>query len=334
MIPRTVLAALVALAVVPASANAALFGVTWNSHPHGNPEVARFGVLWPYGYAIDPNVHAQSIVNTGSKEVRLQFLWDQIETARGVYDWTGYDLLVQKIRAKGLGVFPIVYMTPTWHRPNRTDPPDPYVYAEFLVKVAQRYNFPAYEVWNEPNWRVSSTQPLDWGGTYEQYAELYRVSRAALHAHDAHKDAVLGGLAYLTGAWANPPHHSAAQFLEWIWDDLGPVDAVGLHPYGFGSDPVADSMNKVKQLVNFLNSKGSTAPVDLTEIGMTVPPETERKRSDYLKSFAAKAKEWKRIRRVTVFTWHGTGENEQWSIARQDGSWKGSASGWAKGIAS
>jgi hypothetical protein len=35
-----------------------------------------------------------------------------------------------------------------------------------------------------------------------------------------------------------------------------------------------------------------------------------------------------------VFTWHGTGENEQWSIARQDGSWKGSASGYARGITS
>jgi hypothetical protein len=103
MIPRIVLAALIALAF-PASANAALFGVTWNSHPHGNPEVARFGVLWPYGYPIDPNVHAQSIANTGSKEVRLQFLWDQIETAQGVYDWT--DPLE----------FPLTWMSPLIHQ--------------------------------------------------------------------------------------------------------------------------------------------------------------------------------------------------------------------------
>jgi hypothetical protein len=295
--------------------------------------LTRFGVLWPLE-AADPAVHAQSIANTGCTEVRLQLVWRQVETASGSHNWAHYDNLIATIRSKGLGVLPMVYQTPPWHRPRITDPPDPWIYARFVVEVARRYGFGAIELWNEPNWRISPTQPLDWGGTFEQYADLYRASRQALHAYNGDISAVVGGLAYVTGIWSEPARYTPSDFLRWIWDRLGPVDAVALHPYGFDPDPVADTFAKTKQLVSFLNSKGSVAPVDLTEVGMTVPPETEKERSGYLRVLATKLKDWKRVRRCTVFTWYGSGENEKWSIAKADGSWKGGASGYSRGIKS
>ncbi len=280
--------------------------------------MTRFGVLWPLG--VDPKVHARSIANTGCKEVRLMLDWGAVEQTEGTRNWAATDQLVTAIRGEGLGVLPIVYFSPKWHRPDRRNPPDPWKYAAFLVEVAARYHFPAYEIWNEPD----NPWLLDWTGTKEEYADLYRVARYALHEYDHSLDAVLGGLTYI----------DPVGFLKPIWGRLGPVDAVGYHPYGFGQDPVADTYSKLKTLTNFLNSVGSSAPVDVTEIGMIVPPQSEKQRSAYLKELAHKIKSWKRIRRFCVFAWYAGGEMSGWSIAKADGNWKGGAMGYSLGIRS
>ncbi len=290
--------------------------------------MTRFGVLWPLE-AADPAVHAQSIRNTGCKEVRLQLLWDRVERAEGIYDWSFYDPLIKTIRDAGLGVLPMVYHTPPWHRPKITDAPDPEIYARFAVAIARHYNFQnGIEIINEPNWRYSKDEPLDFDGTGEQYSAIYRTARAWLHA--AGYTAILGGLAWPNG-WSGEVHGDARDWLGWNWDRLGPIDGIGIHPYSFGPDPLGETMEKLQLLSAFLTARGWDGKLDITEINLA-PGHTEKQRATYLKGLATKLKPWKRVRRCDVFLWWGSGENEQWSIATSNGAWKGSASAYAAAI--
>ncbi len=284
--------------------------------------MTRFGVAWPWG---DPNVttHAQSIANTGVKEVRIPVPWADIETSQGRYDWRFLDNQVKIIRDHGLGILPVVYRTPAWHRPDRRDPPDPQVYSGFLCMVAEHLGAPVYEIWNEPNWPLPGAPgyPLDWKGTAEQYADLYRAARAALHGRFGDRfSALLGGLAYPNGI----------TYLKSIWSRLGPVDSVGWHPYGLTVEGTWALLHQMADQLDYLGAPN--CPIDVTEVGLPVGPGrpyTEKQRATYLKACAIKIKPWKRIRRWNVYCWHGEAE---WSIAQASGAWKGGASGYAAGI--
>jgi hypothetical protein len=276
--------------------------------------VTRFGVGLQYGLA-NFDTHCRSISNLGVKEVRLHIPWRDIEPRKGTYEWWNLDGMVSSIRKYGMGVLPLVLRTPAWIGEFNAPPP-PDEYARFVADLDGRYGFPAYEIWNEQDWLGCP----DWRGTPQQYAAMYRAARAALNSRG--KQAIVGGLAYPTGV----------NWLKTNWRDLGPVDAVGWHPYGLTVDATWALLH---QMVDALNQLGSQAPVDVTEVGLNVPPHTEKQRSGYLRVCAEKIKPWKRIRRWNVFWWHiGSGEMSVWDIAHANGTWKGGAAGYARGIAS
>lgn len=293
-----------------------------------------FGVGWPWGVTgTAAAAHAHKIRLMGCTEVRIPMAWNEIEKQPGKFDWSYVDARVKEIRDGGLGILPVVYFSPIWHRPDKRLAPDPGLYANFLVKVAEHFQCPAYEIWNETNWRYSETEPLDWDGTPQQYAALYKEARAAMHWRFGTRfSVVLGGLAFATG-WPGAPTGTGVDYLRSIWRSLGPVDAVGWHPYAFGSDPAGNSMALIQEMISFLAKRVSRARIDITEIGLPVglpdPHYSEKQRAAYLTRLSHEVQDLKRVRRFNVYTWHGQPE---YSIAEADGSWKGGAGGYAKGI--
>ncbi len=115
--------------------------------------------------------------------------WDQIETAKGTYNWTALDAAVDNAQAAGAtDILYVLGSTPAWaardpalpglYGPGTTSlPADPEDYLDFLRAVLERYEgrINAYQIWNEANTR--SFYEGDW-------TALARLTR---RAHDTIK---------------------------------------------------------------------------------------------------------------------------------------------------
>lgn len=282
-----------------------------------------------YGSFADKSLKA--VRSIGCKEIRYSLFWQEVETRRGVYNWQEQDWAVNTAARHNLRVLPIVYRTPSWLASSPTDPPPASEYANFVRQVALRYGINGtfwnenpvpylpikhYEIWNEQNYFTA-----EWSGTPQEYADIYRASRATLKWMNSDYEAIVGGLAYPNLEW-----------LKNIWSELGPVDSVGWHPYGI---TVQGTYYWISQLATLLNSLGATNTlIDITEIGIPVgrPGEsyTEEQRGKYLRKMAETIKEKKRVRRFNVYTWFPA--SDPFSISKPDGTLKPSAKAYGVGI--
>jgi hypothetical protein len=126
----------------------------------------------------------------GVKLVRLNVMWSEVEANRGVFDWTGYDPVVNGLRSRRIEVMLTLYTTPPWAnggRPINWAPTSGATFAAFARRAAQRYPFVRrWLIWNEPNQRrwLRPTDPK----TYVKvllnpaYAAIHRVRPNALVA--------------------------------------------------------------------------------------------------------------------------------------------------------
>lgn len=117
--------------------------------------------------------------------VRMDLVWDQVETTPGQYEWAKYDALVEACLARGLGVvFILAYGNPlhTADRSVRT-PAERRAFVAFATAAATRYRgrVLGWEVWNEPNlerfWRPT-------GDRAALYVALLAEVAAAVRAAD------------------------------------------------------------------------------------------------------------------------------------------------------
>ena len=102
--------------------------------------------------------------------------WYQIETARGVYNWTNLDNLINQAQQHGADIVYTFGWTPSWavsgtcHYASGAgcaDPPASMTYwDEFLTALAThaKGKIGTYEVWNEPNVIDGSGVGLFWNG--------------------------------------------------------------------------------------------------------------------------------------------------------------------------
>ena len=102
--------------------------------------------------------------------------WEQVETARGVYDWTRLDELVSGAQAAHAQVTMVVAGTPAFYAADPTKPPSIAAYKNFVHALMHRYRdfngqrgISAYQVWNEGNVEAY------WTGTPAQLARLTRA---------------------------------------------------------------------------------------------------------------------------------------------------------------
>lgn len=221
----------------------------------------------------------------GASWVVEYFLWAAHEPARGVYDWSHADLVVDHARNQGLTVIARLGYVPEWARPPKTSPlfldESGYdAYARFVGAFVRHFKGRVKHIiiWNEPNlsqeWGYRSPDPAG-------YAELLR--RAYVAAKQADPDVVvLGGALAPTLA---PPGSEWAMndldYLQTMYDSgAGPYfDGLAVHSYGwtFSPDeppsPNAVNFRRVELVREIMDKNGDAGkPVYITEAGWNDHP--------------------------------------------------------------
>ncbi len=175
----------------------------------------------------------------GIRWVRFTLPWDQIEPARGQFEWAQWDAIFAAL-AKQPSLQPVVVLdgAPTWAR-AAADADNPHAppheradFGAFAAAVARRYGAQVryYQVWHEPNiaphWGAGPADPAG-------YLGLLREAAVQLRAADADAQIVLAALAPTTES--GPANLSDLSYLSALYG-LGArawFDIAAAEPYGF-----------------------------------------------------------------------------------------------------
>ena len=145
--------------------------------------------------------------------IRQQFLWEEIEPAKGVFrnertgasTWSKYDAIVEAAREEGIEVMARLERSPRWATPgwepripaSQKPPDDVELFAGFVHAVVSRYEgrIRFFQIWNEPNlWG-------EWGESEPdaaEYVELLKASYESAKSANPHAVVVAAGLAPTT----------------------------------------------------------------------------------------------------------------------------------------
>jgi hypothetical protein len=220
------------------------------------------------------------IAPLNAQYVRVFVRWNEIETAKGVYDQGRLGYTDETIRGYRPGTKVVVDLsgTPGWANGGQaaTAPPaNPQDYADFLHFLAARYRgqVAGWELWNEED------APVWFTGSAAQYTALLQAAYPAVKAADPGATVLVGGL---TG---NDYH-----FLEQIYANGGgpAFDAVAVHtdtacnlvsPYSYFRD--ADgridqfSFLGYREVYKVMQAHGDGAkPIWMTEFGWSTTTST------------------------------------------------------------
>lgn len=204
--------------------------------------------------------------------------WREVEPAPDEFYWEYPDFLVHACGYYGLALVLRLDHPPPWALlPGDSPPVGLDAYASFVHRVAGRYRgrVRAYIIWNEPNLsREWAGQPPD----PEGYAQLLRRGVAAVREGDPKALVLAAGLAPTSQNDAEAMDDLA--FLAAVLESEAwpSVDALAVHPYGFGYPPTApaDEHNglvfaRLEQYRALLLGHGGI-PLWATECGWTVGP--------------------------------------------------------------
>ena len=115
----------------------------------------------------------------------------------------------------------------------------------------------SFEIGNEPNARSDPTVPQNWDQAVGPlgYGAIYEAARAAIHGLDPTAKVVVAGMLET----AATPLSSVERYL---WR-IGPMDAVGFHPYDEQLSAMEDNTSGLR---DWLNAHGhARVPIDVNE---------------------------------------------------------------------
>jgi hypothetical protein len=256
----------------------------------------------------------------GASWIVEYFLWAAHEPARGVYDWSHADLVVDHARNQGLTVIARLGYVPDWARPPKTSPlyldESGYdAYARFVGAFVRHFQGRVKHIiiWNEPNLSQEwGYRPADPAG----YTELLR--RAYLAAKEADPEVVVLGGA-LAPTLAPPGSEWAMNDLDYLQAmyDAGAApyfDGLAVHSYGwtFGPDEPAspDAVNFQRtELVREVMTRNGDAgkPVYITEAGWNDHPRWTKavrpaQRAAYtIQAYEKALRDWPWVRMIAVW---------------------------------
>ncbi len=249
--------ALVAVAAAPAAARPA-FGVV-SQAPLTDRDFARMD-------------------RGGVQTLRFVLRRRLVEPARGSYDWSGVDPVVEAAARHRISLLPIVYGSPEWVNPTESHPPldsaaDRAAWRAFLAALVGRYGpggefwsgragrphpIRRWQLWNEPNFDFY----WDPEPSADEYARLVRISAAAIRGVDPRAKLMLAGVA------------SVRNGLRW-WRFLGDLydhrrierdfDYVALHPYSPGLTYLRRQINLAREVMR--DAGDERTPLAVTELG-------------------------------------------------------------------
>ncbi|MBN2640153.1 MAG: hypothetical protein JXR78_00730 [Victivallales bacterium] len=149
---------------------------------------AHLGISLGWGLhstsVIDEHIECAGLVGAGSLRAH-PVLWDKIETAKGKFDWTLTDYLLNSAHKQGFHLIACPWGTPRWAlskpqkgrnivmRYNAQMPDNISDWTDFLRTMVLRYPFVReWELWNEPG---MPGQSCFWNGTPDEICALLRA---------------------------------------------------------------------------------------------------------------------------------------------------------------
>ncbi len=214
----------------------------------------------------------------GVETLRFLLRRRAVETAPGVYDWSGVDPIVAGASGERVDLLPIVYGSPEWVDDDEAHPPidtraDRAGWKRFLVALIGRYG-PGGEFWAERpgrprpirRWQLWNEGNFDFYWHPEpsaaEFARLVRVSADAIRPADPGAEIVLGGVASVASGvkWWH--------FMEDLYEAPGikrDFDAVALHPYSPGIRFLGEQIRLMRGIMSAAGD--ARTPLAITEIG-------------------------------------------------------------------
>jgi hypothetical protein len=117
----------------------------------------------------------------GAGWVRRDLYWKEVETSKGVYNFSSYDPLINALHNAGLRMVMVLdYNNPLYDNGNSPQSaPGRAAFAQFAAAAAQRYagKVTVWEIYNEPNNVFWNPAP-----NVNQYIALANEATAAIHA--------------------------------------------------------------------------------------------------------------------------------------------------------
>lgn len=211
-----------------------------------------------------------------SLTLRVPFFWSEVETRRGVYDFSSLDRTVGQASAAGVGILPIVTASPEWMAGDPRAAPlagsRARAWSAFLRELVGRYGprgefwqgrevkrpLRRWQIWNEPNFSVFWRQPSP-----RAYVGLLRRSAAAIRGLDPGAEIVAGGLAPVEGGlrpW---------EFLRRMYRVPGArraFDVAALHPYATSVLGLEYELRAVRRVM--ARAGDGAKPLLVTELGV------------------------------------------------------------------
>lgn len=201
---------------------------------------------WDDNYAGQQLDQVHRVLNYS--HIKQTFAWRDMETERGVWDFSHADRIVEMAAARDIQIIARLGQVPDWaaiyagDAPTRDDenqdaiPQDLADWAHYCSTLAERYRgrIAAYQIWNEPN------LAREWGyfpPDAAQYVRLLAACSAAIRAADPAAIIISAGLAP-TGRYDDLAHPDDV-YLDAMYRAgfQQHTDVVGVHAPGYGQAP-------------------------------------------------------------------------------------------------
>lgn len=173
----------------------------------------------------------------GADWIRVDLPWADIQpTSPSEHLWHRFDRIMAAAAGRDLRVIATLAYTPAWARlgscPHQSCRPRDFAeFARFAREAATRYSrwgLHHWEIWNEPNTQAFWYPRPD----AADYAQLLRLTAAAIKGVDGSATVLLGGLAAVQSAGADIPQVTFLADVT-MYRGTHAADGVAFHPYTF-----------------------------------------------------------------------------------------------------
>jgi polysaccharide biosynthesis protein PslG len=240
------------------------------SRNRANPRLTadRLGVNVHRPTGDDARFLFDKVKELGAGWVRIDVSWDDIEIAKGEYNWNRSDEPIREAHARGLKILANINGTPKWannHSEPNVAPNNSDDWKDFCGKVVQRYNgsesglprIDIFGIWNEPDGaglKASANDPNR--GNPELY--INRILRPCSEAiRRSRPDAKTAG----------PELASETDFMQKLVSSAGDaLDLYTIHKYSDDPSRVVAHLESIRSIIeNSPRSRGKD--IWLTETG-------------------------------------------------------------------
>ena len=239
----------------------------------------------------------RGMANANVRTDRFELGWRSIESSQGSRDWSVPDHFIGALASHGIRAVPFIWKSPSWISNQANKPPidtaaHEQAWRDFLEAAVTRYGpngrywnnryqelygpnatplpIRSWQIWNEPNLRKFFDPAGSDAQLASHYAELLRISSAAI------KSVHPGAQVVLAGSPGYPPSGGprAWEFLNQLYAVTPKVkkwfDVAAIHPYASDLNHVRLELEKFRTVMN--NHGERAKPLWISELGWGSDP--------------------------------------------------------------